>query len=43
MIRAHIRIGHGHDTQRLAAGARFVPGGVAVEFARGPSGASVAT
>ena len=38
-----IRIGHGYDAHRFAAGARFVPGGVAVEFARGPSGASVAT
>ena len=30
-----IRIGHGYDAHRLAAGARLVLGGVAIEFDRG--------
>ena len=38
MIRTHIRIGHGHDAHRSAAGARLAPGGVAIEFDRAPCG-----
>ena len=38
MIRTHIRIGHGHDAHRFAAGARLAPGGVAVQSGHAPCG-----
>ena len=38
MIRTHIRIGHGYDAHRFAAGARLVPAGAAVESGHAPGG-----
>ena len=38
MIRTHVRIGHGHDAPRFAAGARLAPGGAAVQSGHAPCG-----